>query len=215
MDQLDAVPGPVFVDPSGRRGRRVRRACWLLGSLAVAYVVAVLLALVVPAGLTRLVVPGLGAVLPGPAAPELRDAGGSPAPAAGLLAPSPTTPSPTTLASFGPAVPVASAALPGGLTSPPAGQEQVASGRGLATSVSPSAPVPSPTPGRGVASPSARPASPVAPTRTGRPTSPPGRPSPTVSPAPYPGSTPPAQSRPRPSRSPGPRAVPAHSGGPR
>ncbi|MBC7678386.1 MAG: hypothetical protein H7233_05300 [Pseudorhodobacter sp.] len=210
MVQLDAVPGPVFVDPSGRRGRLVRRACWLLGSLAGAYVVAVLLALVVPAGLTRLVVPGLGAVLPGPAAPELRDAGGSPAPAAGLLALSPTA-----LASFGPAGPVASAAPPVGLTSPPAGPEQVTSGRGLATSVGRSAPVPSPTPGRGVASPSAGPASPVAPTRTGRPTSPPGRPSPTVSPAPYPGSTPPGQPRPRPSKSPGPRAVPAHSRGPR
>lgn len=203
MDPLNDH-GPVFVDPSGRRGRLVRRACWLLGSLAGAYVVAVLLALVVPAGLTRLAVPGLGAVLPGPAAPELRDAGGSPAPAAGLLAPSPTA-----AASVGPIGPVDPTAQPVG----PSGPGRTVAPGGLASPVGPSmvAPVPTPSPGRGVASSPARPVPSAAPTRT----SPPGRPSPTAASSPRPGITPPGQPRPRPSHSPRSRPSPTPSPGPR
>lgn len=61
----------VFVDPTGRRGRVVARTCWALGTLCVAYVALVLVSLLLPPGLSRLTVPGLGAVLPGPAAAPL------------------------------------------------------------------------------------------------------------------------------------------------
>jgi len=75
----------IFVDPSGRRGRVVRRTSWLFGCLASTYVVLVLASLVVPAGLGRVTVPGLGPLLPGPAAPSLRDAGGAAQPPSHLL----------------------------------------------------------------------------------------------------------------------------------
>lgn len=75
MQQVGAPDAParsVFVDASGRRGRRIRQACWLLGALMVLYVGTVLLALVGPPGLSRLSIPGIGPVLPGPAAAPLR-----------------------------------------------------------------------------------------------------------------------------------------------
>lgn len=120
MTTAGNAPGPVFVDGSGRRSRLVRRTCWGLGSLATVYVVAVLLALVVPAGLTRLHVPGLGAILPGPAAPGRPQSGGSAplpsggaqpepslsgagrSPAAPLVVPGPPSPASTLAAATGP-----------------------------------------------------------------------------------------------------------------
>jgi hypothetical protein len=84
------VPRAIFVDPSGRRSRVVRRTSMALGALASAYVVLVLLALVVPAGLGRLTVPGLGPLLPRPAAPSLVDtAGAAQLPSQVLVAQSP------------------------------------------------------------------------------------------------------------------------------
>jgi hypothetical protein len=82
------APRAVFVDLSGRRARRVRWITLALGAVASAYVVLVLLALVLPAGFGRLTVPGLGPLLPGPAAPAFRDAAGADLPPAQLLAPS-------------------------------------------------------------------------------------------------------------------------------
>lgn len=94
-EQLSAAPPrAVFVDLSGRRGRVVRRICWLFGGLAGAYVTLVLIALVVPAGLGRLTVPGLGPVLPGPAAPVLHDARGASRPPSRLLQAAPPEPGP-------------------------------------------------------------------------------------------------------------------------
>ena len=58
---------PVFVDPSGRRARWVRAAFGAVGALASLYVATVALSLVLPAGALHLSVPGLGAVLAGPA----------------------------------------------------------------------------------------------------------------------------------------------------
>ena len=78
----------VFVDPSGRRGKVVGRAFWLLSCLASAYVVLVLVSLVVPAGLSRLTVPGLGPVVPGAGAPKLRDSQGTKQTVSQLLSPS-------------------------------------------------------------------------------------------------------------------------------
>jgi hypothetical protein len=124
----------IFVDPSGRRGRVVRRTSWLFGCLASAYVVLVLASLIVPAGLGRLTVPGLGPLLPGPAAPLLRDAGGAAQPPAQLLGGSASskvavaTGSPTPTASTGQAAtapgqaataPGQAATAPGQAATPP------------------------------------------------------------------------------------------------
>ena len=87
----------VFVDPSGRRGRTVRRVTWTLGALVAAYAVLVVVALVVPVGMNRLDVPGLGPLLPGPIAPALADPADGDDPLA-PAAPSPTA-SPTPSAS--------------------------------------------------------------------------------------------------------------------
>lgn len=87
--QRDGVTRAVFVDPTGRRSRIVARACWAVGALLVAYVALVVVSLLLPPGLSRLTVPGLGPVLPGPAAAVL---GAEERPDAGppevLLAPS-------------------------------------------------------------------------------------------------------------------------------
>ncbi|KQS97313.1 hypothetical protein [Cellulomonas sp. Leaf395] len=91
----------VFVDPSGRRGRTVRRITWALGALVATYAVLVVAALVVPVGMNRLAVPGLGPLLPGPIAPALAGTAGDPTPPA-PAPPSPTatpTPSPSASAS--------------------------------------------------------------------------------------------------------------------
>jgi hypothetical protein len=80
---------PVFVDPSGRRGRTVRRLTWAVGTLVGLYAVLVVVALVMPVGLNRLAVPGLGPLLPGPvAAPAQGDEGSDGNPQAAGDAPS-------------------------------------------------------------------------------------------------------------------------------
>lgn len=66
----------VFVDPTGRRHRRVARTAWVLAALGVAYVALVVVSLLLPPSLARLTVPGLGQVLPGPAAAPLGQAEG-------------------------------------------------------------------------------------------------------------------------------------------
>ncbi|WP_028048182.1 hypothetical protein [Cellulomonas sp. URHD0024] len=86
----------VFVDPSGRRGRTVRRIMWTLGALAAAYAVLVVAALVIPVGMNRLAVPGLGPLLPGPAAPALGGPAGGDEGSLVPASPPPTvTPSPS------------------------------------------------------------------------------------------------------------------------
>lgn len=102
--------GPVFVDPSGRRHRLVVRGAWLLAALGAAYIGLVVVSLLLPPSVSRLSVPGLGPVLPGPGAAALGDAEGedsrpdvllarspSPAPPRSARSPSPT-PSPVTVA---------------------------------------------------------------------------------------------------------------------
>ncbi|MDM7832491.1 hypothetical protein [Cellulomonas edaphi] len=79
---------PVFVDPSGRRGRTVRRIMWAAGGLCGLYAVLVVVALLLPVGLNRLVIPGLGPLLPGPVAPALADAGPDSRSPSSLLTPS-------------------------------------------------------------------------------------------------------------------------------
>lgn len=96
MTEPGAPARAVFVDPTGRRGRLVTRTCWLLGGLGVAYVAVVLVALLLPPGLSRLTVPGLGAVLPGPAAAPLGAAQGEVRAPDALLAPPSLRPSQST-----------------------------------------------------------------------------------------------------------------------
>lgn len=91
MSGQSGAPSAVFVDPSGRRGRTVRRITWALGALIAGYAVLVVVALVVPVGMNRLSVPGLGPLLPGPRAPQFPDASGDDAP----LVPTPSSPSAT------------------------------------------------------------------------------------------------------------------------
>lgn len=113
---------PVFVDPSGRRHRRVVRGAWLLAGLGAAYIGLVVVSLLLPPSVSRLSVPGLGPVLPGPAAAPLAAAEGeddgpevllarSPSPRpGGSRSPRPTpsaagAPAPTGLPSLTPSVP--------------------------------------------------------------------------------------------------------------
>ncbi|MET0788482.1 MAG: hypothetical protein ABWY33_04495 [Cellulomonas sp.] len=91
MSSRPGTSQPVFVDPSGRRGRTVQRVTWTLGALVGAYAVLVLVALVVPVGMNRLTLPGLGPLLPGPVAPVFADEAGDPVPPAS----SPSTPAVT------------------------------------------------------------------------------------------------------------------------
>ena len=88
MCGLPGVPQAVFVDPSGRRGRTVRRVTWTLGLLVGLYSLLVVVALVLPVGMTRLAVPGLGPLLPGPVAPALAGPGSGGEPLAPLTTPS-------------------------------------------------------------------------------------------------------------------------------
>lgn len=67
--------GPVFVDPSTRRVTAVRVVGWLLAVVVAGYLLLVAVALVGPPGLSRVTVPGLGPVLPGPGAAQLDDGG--------------------------------------------------------------------------------------------------------------------------------------------
>ncbi|MGB8651874.1 MAG: hypothetical protein WCD35_14560, partial [Mycobacteriales bacterium] len=60
---------PVFVDASGRRASWFARTCWALGAVMAGYLLLVVVSLVAPPGVTRLAVPGLGRLLPGPGAP--------------------------------------------------------------------------------------------------------------------------------------------------
>lgn len=120
QDQATELPGPIFVDPSGRRGRITRRTSWVLGGLAGAYVVLVLLALIVPAGLGRMTVPGLGPLLPGPAAPSLSDSAGSPQRPAQLLVPSPSATAPASSVPTHPAAQTPSSVSRPAVTAAPA-----------------------------------------------------------------------------------------------
>ena len=117
------APRAVFVDPTGRRSRVVARTCWVLGALGVAYVALVVVSLLLPPGLGRLAVPGLGPVLPGPAAAPLgaAEAQGEVRAPAVLLAPAP---SPSTSPRRASASPRPSAAgTPPAATRPPAPPE--------------------------------------------------------------------------------------------
>lgn len=121
--------GPVFVDPSGRRHRVVVRGAWLLAALGAAYIGLVVVSLLLPPSVSRLSVPGLGPVLPGPGAAALGDAEGeddgpdvllarspSPAPPRSTRSPRPS-PSPVTVARTSSPSPAAS---PTGTTGPTA-----------------------------------------------------------------------------------------------
>ena len=74
--QSSGAGSPVFVDPSGRRHRLVVRAAWVLAGLGAAYIGLVVVSLILPPSVSRLSVPGLGQVLPGPAAAPLAAAEG-------------------------------------------------------------------------------------------------------------------------------------------
>jgi hypothetical protein len=97
LSTSDVPTRPVFVDPSGRRHRRVVRTAWLLAGLGAAYVALVVVSLLLPPSLSRLTVPGLGPVLPGPAAAPLgRDEGEQERPEVLLeRSPSPAGPAPS------------------------------------------------------------------------------------------------------------------------
>lgn len=95
--------GPVFVDPSGRRHRLVVRAAWLLAGLGAAYIGLVVVSLLLPPSVSRLSVPGLGPVLPGPGAAALGDAEGEASRPDVLLARSPSPAPPRSTRSAGPA----------------------------------------------------------------------------------------------------------------
>lgn len=174
-------PRAVFVDPTGRRHRRVARVAWLLAGLGTAYVALVVVSLLLPPSLSRLSVPGLGPVLPGPAAAPLGQAEGEDEGPDVLLArsPSPAPARPTTLPRPSrSASPAAGSPLPPETTAPTAAPATTA-------------PMPAPAPA------------------TARPTqAATGRPATAPSPAPRP-SDPPGQAsrspRPRPSPSKGPR----------
>ena len=159
---------PVFVDPSGRRHRVVVRAAWVLAGLGAAYIGLVVVSLLLPPSVSRLSVPGLGPVLPGPAAAPLAAAEGEDDGPDVLLA---RSPSPAPPRSTRPPRPSPSpVVLPVRTASPSP----------------PSSPSPSPT---AVTGPSARPttASTAAPTAPPGQTEPPGqasrspRPRPTAS----------------------------------
>jgi hypothetical protein len=110
LSTSDVPTRPVFVDPSGRRHRRVVRTAWLLAGLGAAYVGLVVVSLLLPPSLSRLTVPGLGPVLPGPAAAPLgRDEGeqervvpaATPAPVPGSTPAQTPTPTPAPAPSTG------------------------------------------------------------------------------------------------------------------
>lgn len=87
MDQLDAVPGPVFVDPSGRRQRLLGTVGFVVAAGFALYLVVITIALMAPPGVLPLAVPGLGRLLPGPGAPALSDSASGPAVPAVVLGP--------------------------------------------------------------------------------------------------------------------------------
>ncbi|KRD43615.1 hypothetical protein ASE38_05180 [Cellulomonas sp. Root930] len=117
MSGLSGTPRAVFVDPSGRRGRTVRRVMWTLGLLVGLYCALVVVALVLPVGMSRLAVPGLGPLLPGPVAPALADPGSDSAPLAPLTTPS-ATPSTTPTTTPAPRVSPTQAAASAVTTAP-------------------------------------------------------------------------------------------------
>lgn len=142
MSGLSGTPRAVFVDPSGRRGRTVRRVMWTLGLLVGLYCALVVLALVLPVGMSRLAVPGLGPLLPGPVAPALADPGADGAPLAPLTTPS-STPSPTSTAAPAPRVSPTRATAPAATAAPTA----------AAVPVPVATPTPSTEPGRSAEAP--------------------------------------------------------------
>jgi hypothetical protein len=166
-----AAARSIFVDASGRRGRLLVRVFWVLGAVLAAYVGVVLLALVGPPGLSRLAIPGLGPVLPGPGAAPLRaTTGGHGSP--GRLLPRPGETRAPVVSSVGPTsaptagVPTSSprpapAATPSASARPrPSTPASAAPGRTTAPSTAPSrAPAPGPSktpPGQSTARPTPR-----------------------------------------------------------
>lgn len=181
MTEPGAPARAVFVDPTGRRGRLVARTCWLLGGLGVAYVAVVLVALLLPPGLSRLTVPGLGAVLPGPAAAPLGAAQGEVRAPDALLA----TPSPRPSRSTAPSPRPRPSVVPTQRTVPPVSPPRTAA--------------PGPTPGSTRAPTAAPGASPTAPATM--PASAPPKKA-TQAPAAPPGSSRAPKARPSPTRGP-------------
>jgi hypothetical protein len=150
------APGPIFVDSTGRRGRLVRRICWALGLVMAAYVAVVILALVGPPGLSQLAIPGLGPVLPGSGAPDLRTPTGQHGAPASVLSPRPSV-SPRPRTSTATAAPGSTTTRASGaptaspVSSPPASGHPTPAPTGPASSPptgAPTSPVPraSPTP---------------------------------------------------------------------
>lgn len=132
----------VFVDPTGRRHRRVRRLTWTLALAAAGYVAITLASLVLPVRLDALSLPGLGRLLPGPAAPLLVDGAGVAQPPANLLT---ATPTPTA----GPGAPAGSSATNGGTGGGAVAPSPATTPSGTPTTGSPSpttTSTPSPTP---------------------------------------------------------------------
>jgi hypothetical protein len=69
----DGLSSPVFVDPSGRRQRVLRRLGWVLATLIALYLAVMVVSLVASPSLLRLSLPGLGTLFPGSDAPRLSD----------------------------------------------------------------------------------------------------------------------------------------------
>lgn len=164
----------VFVDPTGRRQRRVARVAWLLAGLGTAYVALVVVSLLLPPSLTRLSVPGLGQLLPGPAAAPLGQAEGEADGPDVLLgrSPSPAPARPTALPRPSRSAPPATASpLPRVTTAPAAAPPRPAPG-------------PAPTTARPTPAATGRPA--TAPTQASRPSDPPGQASRSPKPRPSP-----------------------------
>lgn len=133
---------PVLVDPTGRRGRLLARVFWAAATFMTAYVVLVVVSLAGTPGLSRLRIPGIGPVLPGPAAAQLANGTGGHARPARLLSTSRATAGPSDAAS---ALPVST---PSAVVAPAssAGTPAARSTAGTAAASSPSAAAPaSPT----------------------------------------------------------------------
>lgn len=190
----------VFVDASGRRWRRVRWLGVALAGLLVAYLLLLVAALVGPPALSRIAVPGLGPVLPGPAAGSLGDGrGGSATPREALvrssLEPAGQGAGPTPIPSAG--TPTTTGPTPGGPVPAPAAPPAPEPPSAPAASAPPR-PAPAATPSAGAPSagqPTVRPT----PSREPAPASTGGRPSEQPSPAAGRPSEPPGQ----PDREPG------------
>lgn len=89
MRERTGVSGPVFVDASGRRQRRLRLGGSILGCLCGLYLGLVGLSLLLAPGVLSVSVPGMGALLPGPHAPQMPYGLGRPAKAGVVLGTAP------------------------------------------------------------------------------------------------------------------------------